>query len=77
MESDHWSALAAANFQIDALTRHLFIAGGYGDESEISRIRSDIASLYALRRRLLGNLALDVADDHCPPHSRHSVALER
>lgn len=61
MEADHWSALAAVNFQIEALTRHLFIAGGYGDESEISRIRSDIASLYALRRRLLGDLATGIA----------------
>jgi hypothetical protein len=61
MESDHWSALAAANFQIEALTRHLLIAGGYGDESEIGRIRSNIASLYALRRQLLGNLAVEMA----------------
>ena len=61
MEAEHWNALATANHRIEALRRHLFIAEGYGDNSEISRIRSDIASLYALRRRLLGNLAADIS----------------
>jgi hypothetical protein len=61
MEAEHWNALATANHRIEALARHLFIAKGYGDDAEISRIRSDIASLYALRRRLLGNLAGDIS----------------
>jgi hypothetical protein len=63
METDHWSALATANHQLEALKRHLLIAGGYGDDAEVSRIRADIASVYALRRHLLRHLGVDFSDD--------------
>jgi hypothetical protein len=63
VEADHWRALATANHQLDALYRHLSIADGYGDETEVRRIRADIASIYALRRRLLGHLGASVMGD--------------
>jgi hypothetical protein len=56
METDHWSALERANHQLGSLYRYLSVAVGYGDDIEVKRIRTDIASIYALRRRLLGDL---------------------
>jgi hypothetical protein len=63
METAHWGALATANRQLDALNRHLLVARGYGDDSEVNRISADIASINALRRRLLDHLGTDFLDD--------------
>jgi hypothetical protein len=59
VEPDHWSALDRANHRLEALYRHLSVATEYGDDIEERRIRSDIASIYALRRRLLRDLGAD------------------
>ena len=59
VEPDPWSALDRAHHRLKALYRHLSVATGYGDEIEVRRIRSDIASIYALRRRLLCDLGAD------------------
>jgi len=62
MDTDHWCALTAAGYQLDALKRHLSVAAAYGDDTEVSRIRFDIAGIYALRRRLLRSLADGLAN---------------
>jgi hypothetical protein len=72
MESDHWSALAAANHRLDSLYRHLSVAAGYGDNFEVTRIRTDIASVYALRRRVLGDLGVDFLGE-LPPARQNLI----